>query len=94
MVNLGSAKGNRYGFTSPKKYSLPCTSRLYSALVAEPKVIMKKFLYCQNCQRHSWAKLVGVRWICLDCGQEITYSEKGDENVGPEPKSYTQHYPE
>jgi len=44
----------------------------------------KKFLYCQNCKRHSWAKLEGVRWICLGCGQEITYSEKGDENISPQ----------
>jgi len=43
----------------------------------------KKFLYCQNCKRHSWAKLEGVRWICLGCGREITYTEKDDEDISP-----------
>lgn len=36
---------------------------------------MVKLMWCPKCRRLCWARLKDMRWICTECGEEITYSE-------------------
>jgi len=48
-------------------------------------------MYCPNCRRLRWARREDNKWICTECGNEITYSEKNisseqHDGVSPEVK--------
>jgi len=44
----------------------------------------ERMIRCPKCNRMVCFKQRGYRIYCAECGEEITYSEKDDENISPQ----------
>lgn len=54
---------------------------------------MGRMIYCPYCKRYCPFTQKDHKIYCGQCGREVTYSTKGDENVSPpEEENFTQQH--